>query len=297
MLRVKSTSSAIIGLCLTDTETQAVELSLEHTAVPSLLAIAEWRGGLQETPPETVQRLLAFVRANAVDATRVAVTLDTAALFAHVLPVPAGQDESLMRKHAQWDIAQYFPDAPEGEFITDIHLLGSQPNAETQRLLSVSVRKPFARALSDALKGEGFALHVLDGDQFSAEHYLLSRQPDGDAGLVFLMGLKRERMDVSVLQDGILVNYFAREGCTTESVAAAITECTNEHGQPRRVFFFGPHATPALIEPLHTNGGLGMEILNPFAGMEVLPDNPLAVHFLKASNRFVPAVGAALRED
>jgi Tfp pilus assembly PilM family ATPase len=290
-------STATIGLCLTETETQAVELSLEDVAVPSILAIGEWRGGLQDSPGDIVRHLLAFVQANTVGATRVAVTLDTSALFAHVLPVPPGQDETLMRKHAQWDLAQLFPEASSNEFITDVHLLGTPHPPHAQRLLSVSIKRSLARALEEALAGEGFSLHVLDGDHFSAEHFLLSRHPLGDAGLGFLFGLKQNRIDVSILHDGTLVDYLARDGFSAELCDAAITECVLEHGEPRRIFLYGPHATPATIEALQANGQAGLTVLNPFSGMRVLPDTPLVTHFLAEPNRFVPAVGAALREE
>lgn len=297
MPHTQSHPSTIIGLCLTSTETQAVELSLEEVAIPLVLALGEWRGGLRETPDEIVKHLCAFVQANAVSATRVAVTLDTAALFAHVLPVPPGQDQSLLRKHAQWDIVQYFPEAPADEFVTDVHLLGTPPGSDAQRMLSVSVKRALARSLRNALKEEGFQLDVLDGDHFSAEHYLISRHPVGDTGLVFLMGLKQDRMDISVLHDGVLIDYFAREGCSTELCSSVIGECTTDHGKPRRVFLYGTHATHVLIEPLRQDGQTGVELLNPFSGMKVLPQNPLVAHFLAESNRFVPAVGAALSDN
>jgi hypothetical protein len=274
-----------------------VELSLERIAAPSLLAIAEWQGGLQETPETITERLAAFVESNAVEATRVAVTLDTAALFAHVLPVPAGQEEALLRKHAQWDISQFFPDTSPGDFITDIHLLGQMPGIGARRMLSVSVRRSLARAIDNALRSKAFELHIIDGDHFSAEHYVVSRHPGGKAGLVFLVALKNDRMDVSVLQDGILMDYFVRSECNANACASAIRECRNEYGQPGRVFLYGPQATPGFTESIHLEEVTPIEMINPFIGMDIIPGNPHAAHFLAMPHRFVPAIGAALRED
>jgi hypothetical protein len=289
-------SPNIIGVCLSAAETQAVELSLERIAAPSMLAIAEWDDGLQETPETIAGRITAFVESNAVEATRVAVTLDTAALFAHVLPVPAGQEETLLKKHAQWDLTQFFPDTPTSDFITDVHILGPSGNG-TRHLLSVSVRRSFARALDGALRNKGFTLHIIDGDHFSAEHYVVSRHPGGKDGLVFLFGAKNNRMDVSILQDGVLVDYFVRAECTADGCTSSIRECKKEHGQARRVYLYGPMATTFLTGSIRLDDAAACEILNPFVGMDIIPSNPHAAHFLAMPHRFVPAVGAALRED
>jgi len=296
MPHTQSTSSPVVGLSLADTETQAVVLVLENAA-PAVSAIAEWPGGVQEDPASIVHRLITFVTSNNVAARRIAVTLDMAALFTHVLPVPAGQADPLLHKHAHWDLAQFFPEAPEGEFITDVHLLARNDTFGETRLLSVSVRRAFARALQDALAAEDLVLHVLDGDHFSAEHCLTSRHPDGGTGSVLLVGLKRGRMDVSVLQDGSLVDYGIRAECTPEACKTILTEHAATHGRPRKVFLYGPRATSDMVESLAVDGIPGIEVLNPFAGMEFTPGNPLATHFLAMPHRFVSAVGAALREE
>jgi Tfp pilus assembly PilM family ATPase len=290
-------SSNIIGVCLSADVTQAVELSLQRIATPSIRAIAEWQDGLQETPETIAERIVAFVDTNAVEATSVAITLDTSTLFAHVLPVPAGQDEPLLRKHAQWDLSQFFPDTPATDFITDVHLLGQQPGNGARRMLSVSIRRSLARALDHALKNRALELHILDGDHFSAEHYLVSRHPGGKDGLVFLTGLKSDRMDISVLQDGILADYFVRAECTADGCASALKECRNEYGRPRRIFLYGPQATTDLTESIHVEDAAAMEIVNPFKGMDIIPGDPHAAHFLATPHRFVPAIGVALREE
>ncbi len=286
----------VIGLSLADTETQAVVLALEN-AIPAVNAIAEWPGGVQEDPASIVHRLLTFATANSIAARRVSVTLDMAALFTHVLPVPHGQADALLHKHAHWDLAQFFPDSSEGEFITDVHVLHQNAAAAEARLLSVSVRRTFARALQEALAAEDFALHVLDGDHFSAEHYLTSRHPEGRTGHVLIVGLKRGRMDVSALQDGSLVDYGIRNECTPQSCKAILTEYAGTYGCPRKVFLYGPRATSNLIGSLDAIEIPPVEVLNPFVGMDITPGNPLATHFLAMPHRFVPAVGAALREE
>jgi len=288
--------SSVVGLSLGDTETQAVVLALE-TATPAVSAIAEWPGGVQEEPASIVRRLVAFAAANKIAARRVAVTLDTAALFTHVLPVPTGQADALLHKHAHWDLAQFFPDSPEGEFITDVHVLGQPATDGDARLLSVSVHRMFVRTLQDALAAEGFTLHVLDGDHFSAEHFLTSRHTDGRTGLVLLAGLKRGRIDISVLQDGILVDYGIRTDCTPDAGRTVLTHYAGTHGLFRRVFLYGPRSTSDLVESFEGEGIPQVEVLNPFLGMDIAPGNPLATHFLAMPHRFVPAVGAALREE
>ena len=142
------------------------------------------------------------------------------------------------------------------------------------RLLSVSVRRTFARALQDALAAEDFTLHVLDGDHFSAEHYLTSRHPNGCTGPVLLVGLKRGRIDVSVLEDGNLVDYGIRTECTPEACTAMLTEYAGTHGRSLKVLLYGPRATSNMLESLVGPGIPPIEVLNPFAGMDIAPGNP-----------------------
>ncbi len=291
-----STSVSTIGLSLADGEAQAVDLSLTR-ALPTINAIAEWAGGLREQPAAIAERLAAFIATNDLATDRIAVTLDTGFLFTHVLPVPAEQADALMHKHALWDLAQFFPDAVEGDFITDVHLLQQTVTGDAPRMLSVSVRRAFARALREALAAKGLTLSILDGDHFSAEQYLVSRHPDGREGLVALVGLKRERMDVSLLLDGALLDYRSRGEWTPEVYADVLAESTALCGQPRKLFFYGTRATTEMVDALRATGPTPVEVLNPFAGMELRPGNPLAKHFLAMPHRFVPAVGAALREE
>jgi hypothetical protein len=288
--------SPVVGLSLADTETQAVVLALED-ATPAVSAIAEWPGGVKEDPASIVHRLVTFVSANNVAARRIAVTLDTGALFTHLLPIPAGQADALLHKHARWDLAQFFPESAEGEFITDIHLLGQGGPGGESRLLSVSVNRKFVRTLQEALTAEDFTLHVLDGDHFSAEHFLTSRHPEGCTGHVLLLGLKRGRVDISALHDGVLADYGVRAECTPETYSSILTEYAGAHGRFRKVFLYGPRATSDAVDSCVRDGMPPVEVLNPFVGMDIAPGNPLAPHFLAMPHRFVPAVGAALREE
>ena len=286
----------MIGVSLADSETQAVELSFDGI-IPTVHAIAEWNGGCRDTPAAIVQRIKAFAEANTARTNRVAVTIDMGALFAQVLPVPTGQAESLFHKHAAWDLAEFHPDLTPDAFITDVHMLHAGTHEGPMRLLSVSVRRDFVRGLQTELQHHGFALHVLDGDQFSVEHFLVTRHPEGKRARVVLLGAKRGRLDISVLLDGQLVDYASWHEGTLEACAAKLMECTAFHGPVQAVFLYGPRATQELVDGLRAAGYPACEALNPFAGLEIAPGNPLATHFLAMPHRFVSAVGAALRED
>jgi Tfp pilus assembly PilM family ATPase len=296
MPRRQPKSSCVVGLSLSDTSTQAVELRVEERDL-TLHALAEWRGGLQEQPASAVLRLAAFMTANSVTAQRIAVTVDTAALFTHILPVPASQSSSLLQTHGRWDLAQFFPENAESDFITDVQLLGNDADGDHRRALCVAVRRDVSRDIQQALEAEGLELQVLDGDQFSAEHYLTSRHPEGCNGTVMLLGIKQGRLDLSVLLDGTLTNYGAWNDTSTEACAAKIAENEALHGEIRRVFLFGPRATARAAESLGALIHPAVELLNPFAGMSLALRSPLAEHFLQTPQRFVPAVGVALREE
>jgi len=286
----------MIGISLADSETQAVELSFDGI-IPTVHAIAEWKGGCRDAPAAIVQRIMAFAKANTARARKVAVTIDTGAMFAQVLPVPTGQANSLFHKHAAWDLAEFHPDLTPDAFITDVHLLHAATREGPPRVLSVSVRRDFVRGLQKELHDHGFALHVLDGDQFSVEHFLVTRHPEGKLARVVLLGAKRGRLDVSILLDGQLVDYASWHEGTLEACGAKLAECVAVHGPVHAVFLYGPRATQELVDGLRAAGYPACEALNPFAGMDIAPGNPLATHFLAMPHRFVSAVGAALRED
>ena len=295
MLRRNPKSFFTVGLSLSDESTQAVCLRVDGPAL-TLHSIDEWRGGLQDSPASIVEHLTAFMTANAVTAKQISVTVDSAALFTHILPVPTGQSTAQMQTHGRWDIAQFFPEAGESDFITDVQILGKATDGKYSRALCVGIRRAFSRNLQQALESRDLELRVLDGSQFSAEHYVTHCHPEGRTGTVMLMGVKQHRLDFSVLRDGLLVDYGMWDDPSLESCAAKITEQEALHGEFRRVFLFGPRANTSTVELLGPMVPTA-ELLNPFAGMEIALRGPVAIHFLQAPQRFVPAVGAALRED
>jgi Tfp pilus assembly PilM family ATPase len=295
MLRRNSKSSFAVGLSLSDDSTQVVGLWVDGQSL-TLHSIAEWRGGLQDPPASMVERLTAFMTANAVTTKAISVTVDPAALFIHILPVPRGQSAAVLQKNGQWDIAQFFPEARESDFITDVQILGDEADGHYSRALCVAIRRTFSHDLQQALEARDFELRLLDGGQFSAEHYVTHCHPEGRRGAVMLMGVKQDRLDYSILRNGSLVDYGVWDNPSMEFCAARISEHEALNGVFQRVLLFGPRASTQAVEVLRTMVPTA-ELLNPFAGMAIALRNPLAIHFLQAPQRFVPAVGAALRED
>jgi Tfp pilus assembly PilM family ATPase len=293
----------ILGLSICDRSVQAVELEQDGPA-NTLLAIDEWDNTFplgSEDDPQGMEQFIeyvgAFIKVNRVKAKRVSVALDTSSLFINSFPIEEGASRLDLNEHVSWELSQFFPDLPPREFVTDVHVMSANPAERWKKILSVSVRRSNAYAVQSALAKLGLSLHVLDVDHFSADTALRANYPDAERKYIALVGVKENRLDISLLRNGSLQSYTYSLVQSNQEIIEQIGEVSRDVRGITSVSVYGPHLDKDLLVLIRRGSSLLVEALNPLRHLHVADSVRLADHLAVPFYRFAAAVGVALRRE
>jgi Tfp pilus assembly PilM family ATPase len=294
----------ILGISISDRGVQAVEV-LRNGLSSSLLAIDEWENpfaaaevdGDQERLRAFTETLSAFLKVNRVKSTRVSLALDTSYLFLHRIPVENDTTDAQIRDHVRWELEQYFPAAGPDVFVSDFHRLKRSPAEPSTEVLTVSVRRPAALSLRRSLSGLGLQIQILDADHFSAETALRVNYPDMFRRTLALVGIKENRLDVSLLKNGNLETYFYRVVHSNQEIIDGVADISRETPGIFSITAYGPYLDTDLLHRIRRASALLVEALNPLRHVSVSDSLRLADHLTAPSYRFASAVGVALRRE
>ncbi len=285
---------SLFGLSITAESVEAVELVRRGSAL-ELTAIGEWKRPPATDLAQVGDRLASFVKANAIGARQVSVGLDTSLFIIHTFPVDAGLTQPDWQRHARWELSQLIPSLPEDEHITDVFGLAPHTMSSTQNILSISIRRNDVRSLRDGIRAAGLELHGVDGAHFCAETMFVERSLPPPDGRVLFVGVKKQRIEWSLLDHAKLLQYGSRWAEGPEAIEAELRSPLNSQHQITRIVLHGPLVTQHIQEHLQKATALPVQILDPFETLLVPQELPLAQHFGATSFRFAAAVGAALR--
>jgi Tfp pilus assembly PilM family ATPase len=297
-------NESTLGLSISDRGVQAVEVTRDG-ASPTLLAIDEWDNTLSagEKAPDAggVERfteyLAVFQKVNRVKARDVSVALDTSYLFLNHLPIDDDASDLKIREQIKWELSMFFPDAGTADFISDFHRLKHFPDLQKSQILGVSVRRRAAQAIGKVLDDLGLSLNILDADHFSAENALRINYPDSFRRTLALVGVKENRLDISLLKNGTLEAYSYRVVHSNQEIVDEIGRLSRETEGIFSITAYGPYLDKDLLLQIRRGSALLVEALNPLRHVSVSDTLRLADHLTVPSYRFASAVGVALRRD
>ena len=294
----------ILGLSLSGGGVQAVELERDG-AKTTLLAIDEWEDVLSPRPGDTgapdigeFQRQLArFIAANQVRAEKVSVALDTAILFINSLPIEQGLTRTEINDHVRWELSQYYPDTDPAEFITDVHILAEKSNGPHNEAQSVSVRRHDAALIHQAVKGMGLDLYIVDADHYAADTALRINYPDTYRKYIALIGVKENRLDISLMRSGSFETYRYVTVGSNQEIIQTFAALARKAPEIHSITAYGPYLDRELLTLIRRGTPILVEALNPLRHIDVAESLRLADHLTVPSYRFAAAVGVALRKD
>jgi Tfp pilus assembly PilM family ATPase len=295
--------NSIVGIGLGSNSLQAVEI--DHSGrTKTVLAMGEYlyartRG---EKSPEQKSDIFSeglsfFFNSQGFRSKRVSVALDTSSLFLHTLPVEAGLSGSQMTEQLNWELNQYFPETNPKDFITDVHVLSENPAQRLKEILSVSVRRKETARIQRAIAAIGRTVHIVDVDHFASETALRVNYPDTSAKDLALVGIKRHRVDISLLRKGVMESYRYH---LVESDAELIEHVGSLSREARGVFSivaYGPYLDNNLLVGIRRKSNILVEALNPLRHLSVSRTVRLGDNVAGPSYRFAAAIGVALRQD
>jgi Tfp pilus assembly PilM family ATPase len=298
-----SSRELVLGLSITDRTVQAVEVEQDGPS-NSLLAIDEWENTFPfGTPDDThgidqfIEYLSAFMKVNKVKAKRVSVALDTSSLFINSFPLEEGLSRVEINEHVNWELGQFFPAVPPKEFVTDIHMMAAHPAERWNQVLSVSVRRRDAYAVQSAISKLGLNLHILDVDHFSADTALRINYPDTERKFIALVGVKENRLDISLLRNGTMEAYSYCIVQSNQEIVDQVGALSRDVKGIQSITAYGPYLEKDILVLIRRGSALLVEALNPLRHVKVSDSLRLADHLSVPSYRFASAVGVALRRE
>ena len=298
-----ATKDSIIGLSFSDRSVQAVEIEHDGSS-HTLLAVDEWENTLPAKAGQNghgvdqfVEYLSAFIKVNHIKTRTVSVALDTASLFINTIPMEAQLSPAEINEHISWELEQFFPDTPAKDFITDTHVLTYNEPEQWNEVLTVSVRRYEAFLAQDALSRLGLNLHVVDVDHLSADTAHRKNYPDSLRRYVALVGVKENRLDVSLIKFGDILSYTYSVVDSNKEIVDQIGTLSRETKGIHSITAYGPYLDKDLLVQIRRASSLLVEALNPLRHVRVSDSLRLTDRLSVPTYRFASAVGVALRRD
>lgn len=298
-----SSRDLVLGLSISDKSVQAVEMEQDGPA-NTLCAIDEWENTFLGGTPDSDEGLAqfteytsAFLKVNKVKAKRVSVALDTSYLFINSFPLEDGLSRVEINEHINWELNQFFPNTPVKEFLTDIHIMAPHKTERWNHVLSVSLRRRDAFAVQEAIQQLGLSLHIIDADHFSADTSFRLNYPDSERKYIALIGIKENRLDISLLNRGNMEAYSYAIVQSNQEIIDRIGELSRDLKGIQSITVYGPYLDKDLLVLIRRASSLLVEALNPLRHVNVSDSLRLADHLSVPSYRFASAVGVALRRD
>jgi Tfp pilus assembly PilM family ATPase len=294
----------ILGLSIEEAAVRAVEILRKEDRV-ILLAADTWANTLPP-PGETMSEdsvgafkdaLDAFLKVNRVKARHVSVAIDTADLFITTIPLPETSTREEVHRQIVWEIQQFFPDVAPSDFVHDSHRIAVDHKQGTAEFLCVAARRQYARTIQGIFTIRGMKLELVDADHFGAEHALRAGYPESARKTMLLAGVKKDRIDLSVLRNGTLSVY---DFVTLESPDVLVAELTRQQGlvpDLASIMTYGPALDDDTLAGLRKAISIPVESMDPFRSIEVSAPARLSAGMQLPAHWFCAAIGVALRNE
>lgn len=293
----------VVGLYLNEKLAHAVLLE-QNTSSNRLLAATEWSNTLfdyagEDTPgvDDFVDHLSQFLSAQKLPKPpQVSIALDSSLLFLSTVPLSSTVSRSEIDEQIAWELRTHFPDAPADNFISDIHILTKPGNEDWDEILLVAVRRDLVRKLHHALARLKLRLAIVDGDHFSADTALRVNHPGAASKFIALIGVKPERLDVSLIRYLDMESYSyavhrSEQECLDELVRIAKTTAGIAG-----IMLYGM-ISPDLLAKLQTALPIPVELLNPLRFIDVSSAARTHKPLMANAPNYAAALGVALRRD
>ena len=293
----------ILGLSFSDSGVQAAVIEQDGPS-NTLLAIDEWSNTLPfraenngEGVSQFAEHLYSFIRANRIKTRKVSVALDSAQLFINTIPIEEGISRLERNDQLQWELSQYYPGIQPGEFTSDVHVLTDNRGEQWAKVLSVSARREMSHLIQSVLSRLDLNLHLVDVDHFSADTALRVNYPDADQRYLALVGVKENRLDISLMKNGTLESYSYCHASSDAEIIGHIGTLSRESRGLRSMTAYGTYLSQDLLVRIRRGSSLLVEALNPLRHVRVSKSLRRTDHLTIPSYRFASAVGVALRRD
>lgn len=296
-------AETILGLAFGTTRVQAVLLRHDGPTT-TLLALDEWTNTIpfgteanESGVTAFTNHLTSFIAKAGTEPDFASAAIGSEQTFILTLPFEEGISRLERNDHIRWEIGQYFPDANPADFVTDVQPITDNKIDKWVKSISVSLRKHDADRIKKVIGEFGLRLKVIDVDHFSADTALRYNYPDIAKKYMALVGIKENRVDVSILRGGVLESYSYHAVASNQEIAACVSSLPEHHRGLFSLSAYGSFLDTDLLTRIRRDSSLLIEALNPLRHIDVADSLRLEESISLPSYRFATAVGVALRRD
>ena len=159
------------------------------------------------------------------------------------------------------------------------------------------MKRSDAYGIQQSVARLGLDLHILDVDHFSADTALRINYPDTDRKYLALVGIKENRLDISLIKNGNMESYCYSVVQSNKEIADQIAALARDTQGIRSITAYGPYLDKDLLVQIRRASVLLVEALNPLRHVKVSDSLRLGDHLSVPSYRFASAIGVALRRE
>ena len=159
------------------------------------------------------------------------------------------------------------------------------------------MKRKDAYTVQHALSKLGLDLHILDVDHFSADTALRTNYPDTNRKYLALVGIKENRLDISLIKNGNMESYSYCVVQSNKEIVDQIATLARDTRGIHSIAVYGTYLDKDLLVQIRRASALLVEALNPLRHVKVADSLRLADNLSLPSYRFASAVGVALRRD
>ena len=236
---------------------------------------------------------------------KLSLLVNSAQTFCTVIPLDMEGEEQIISSNILWDLSMYYPEEYEN-FNVNYYRMGKiYDNDSIHNILILAIDKNVINFYRNIFSDFSLSIEIFDTDHFAMEKYISEFYHDKIDAPLALLGLKPNRMDVSVYDNNELIHYsytsigeldFKRE---LDKVLTNLESC-GYFKEINNIFIYGESLLESVKEYLLKKyPDKEIILLDPFDNFSIedgiieSPEEEL-LKFSSAS-RFAPLFGAALK--
>jgi Tfp pilus assembly PilM family ATPase len=234
-----------------------------------------------------------------LDNKKINLAIDSTLSYVVKLPVERNLYPEELKDHLIWEFSQHFYNEKPEDYSIAFHPISLKSDNRFDSLIFLSIQKVILNFFKYLFEDLGIKLKVTDIDHFSAETLCFAIYPEFSLSNNFLISLKPDFFELSLIQSGSLVNYRKVTFNNQEEVlnyfekelVPIIKSMKNRIG---KIYIWGENLKSRFVEELNSIVPVEVVLINPFKNF-IINKNVLNSPVYENFHEFTAACGIALR--
>ncbi len=231
---------------------------------------------------------------------RITVSVPMESVFVHQFPAPAALSTEEIQKLVRFEIDQHFPDENPEHFESQAFQLCPRLD-ESQMMQAVIMDRDVRKLVEESLQILGGNIERIEVAQHSAHNAFVYSYPEVSDKTVFIIGIQRKYLDVSVLKNGQAAYYqIVPFNSNDEIPGACETELRKvlEEYVPYvdEAYIFGAYLLNDILQAIRSELSIPVHRFNAFRMITTTLGERERSYCSRVAHVFPPCIGSALSQ-